>query len=277
MNLAQRFTFLVKANINSMMDSVENPEACLDQLMLEMGRQLEAAKRALAQALANEKRLRKQVDSQREAARRWEDSARRALGRDDEAAARDALRKAEHAQRHGAELARQLAEQTHDTARIGETVSRLDARLRRAGARLSLLRARLRQTEARRACGRVLAGVERADLYGEFERLGERVELASATEEAYLEIDGELSGESLRHRLEGAEVDEAVEERLAHLRRELGDPDGGAPGVEAEPPDEPPAAADDAPAAESGAAGDAGEASLPEPEAEADDARDGVS
>ena len=66
-----------------------------------------------------------------------------------------------------------------------------------------------------------MQGVESADLYGEFERIGEKVELVAASEEAYLEIDDDLSGDALRSRLEEAEVDDAVEERLAALRGEL--------------------------------------------------------
>jgi phage shock protein A len=248
MNLAQRFTLLVKGNLTSLMDKVENPETSLDQLLLEMGRQMEAAKRATAQAMANEKRLRVQVAAEREAAGRWQAAARRALAREDEAGAREALRQAEVAARQAAELARQLAEQEHDTARVRESVTRLRNRMRRAAARLQLLRARLRQTEARRACGRVLAGVESADLYGEFERLGERVELAAAGEAAYLEIDDELSGEGLRHRLAEAELDEAVEDGLARLRAELADApeaaaDGDAP-ASATAPDPAPATAE---------------------------------
>lgn len=221
MNLAQRFTLLVKSSATRVMHQVEDPEASLTQLLAEMGHQLHNAKRATAQAIANERRLRSQADAQHEAANRWATSAKAALARGDEDGAREALRRSEQARRHGDELARQLAEQEEDTARIRKTVGRLKSRVTRSKARLQLLQSRMRQTEARRACSTVLRGVESADLYGEFERLGEKVELAAASEEAYLEIDDDLSGDALRTRLEEAEVDEAVEEQLAALRGEL--------------------------------------------------------
>jgi phage shock protein A len=172
--------------------------------------------------MANERRLRSQAESEREAAGRWASSAKAALARGDEDGAREALRRSEQAQRHADELARHLAEQEEDTARIRKTVGRLKTRVVRSKARLQLLQSRIRQTEARRACSTVLRGVDSADLYGEFERLGEKVELAAAGEEAYLEIDDELSGDALRARLEEAEVDDAVEERLVAMRSELG-------------------------------------------------------
>ncbi|MDA8018144.1 MAG: PspA/IM30 family protein [Thermoanaerobaculia bacterium] len=221
MNLAERFTLLVKSSATRVIDQVEDPEASLTQLVAEMGGQLHTAKRATAQAMANERRLRNQVGFQRETADRWAESAKAAVRRGDEDGAREALRQAEQARRYGDELARQLAEQEEDTARIRNTVSRLKNRVVRSKTRLQLLRSRIRQSEARRACGTVLRGVESADLYGEFERLGEKVELAAADEEAFLELDGELSGDSLRSRLEDAEIDDAVEERLGALRREL--------------------------------------------------------
>jgi phage shock protein A len=56
--------------------------------------------------------------------------------------------------------------------------------------------------------------------YGEFERLGDRVEMCAAAEVAYLQLDDELSGDDLRRRCADAEVDAAVEARLARLREE---------------------------------------------------------
>lgn len=221
MNLAQRFTLLVKSSATRVIHQVEDPEASLTQLLAEMGGQLHNAKRATAQAMANERRLRSQTEAQIDAAGRWAESAKSALARGDEDGAREALRRSEQAQRLGDELASQLAGQEEDTVRIRKTVGRLKSRVVRSRARLQLLQSRIRQTEARRACSTVLRGVETSDLYGEFERLGEKVELAAAGEEAYLEIDDELSGDALRARLEEAEVDDVVEERFAALRIEL--------------------------------------------------------
>ncbi len=224
MNIAQRFTLLVKGSINGLFDSLEDPERSLHQLVLDMEEQLETAKRAAAQAIANEDRLRAKVAFHRKDAADWEEAARRAVARDPEAAdAREALRRAELAERQAERLGEQLAAQEHDTSQIRLSVTRMQDQLGDARSRLQLLQARMRQGEARRAISKLMRGVESANLYGEFERLGERVEMRAAAESAYLALDDEISGADLRRRCERAAVDEAVEARLARLRAEAGD------------------------------------------------------
>ncbi len=221
MNLTQRFCLLVKGSLNSVFDSMEDPERSLHQLIVEMEEQLEVAKRAVAQAMANEERLRARIATYRQDADQWQASGRRALakGRDDDA--REALRQGELADRQAQNLAEQLAAQESDTVQIRESVTRLHEQLRHGRSRLQVLQARLRQGEARRAMGKVMHGVEKSNLGGELERLGERVELWAAEEGAYLKLDDELSGNDLRRRREADAVDDAVDDRLARLRAEI--------------------------------------------------------
>lgn len=231
MNIAQRFTLLVKGNLNRAFDALEDPEQSLHQLILDMEESLEDAKRAAARAMANEDRLRAQIARQRQDAGDWEQAARRAVAHGDEADAREALRRQELARRESEQLADRLAEQERDTAQVRDSVKRMRDQIADARSRLHLLQARLRQRDARRAIGKVLEGAASCDLYAEFERLGERVEREAAEENAYLRLDDELRGNDLRRRFEAAAVDDAVEARLAALR------------AAAEPPD-PPTAGD---------------------------------
>ena len=221
MQLTQRFTLLVKNRISSVLDSLEDPERSLNQLIVDMEEQLEVAKRAAAQAIANEDRLRSRIAKHREDAGRWQDAARRALVKQDEDDGREALRRAEIAERQARRLADELAAQEDDTAQIRESINRMHEQLRHSRSRLQVLHARLRQGEARRAMGKVMRGAETANLYGEFERLGERVELQAAEQNAYLRLGDELSGDDFRRRLENDEVDDSVEKRLARLRAEV--------------------------------------------------------
>ncbi len=228
MNLAQRFTLLVKGSINSILDSLEDPERSLHQLLLDMEEQLDAAKRATAQAMANEDRLRARIAAHRQDADRWQDAARRALAKEREEDAREAMRRAELASRQRDRLAEQLAAQERDTAQIRESVARLNDQLQDGRSRLQILQARIRQGEARRAMGKVLKGAEASNLNGEFDRLGERVELWAAEQSAYLALDDELSGRDFARRAEDAAVDDAVDARLEQLRAELEEQEGDA-------------------------------------------------
>lgn len=221
MNVAQRFTLMVKGSLNGVLDSLEDPERSLNQLVLDMEEQLEAAKRAAARAIANEDRLRAKVVFHQKDAAQWEDAARRAVAKEaDGVDAREPLRRAELATRQAERLDERLAEQQRDTSQIRLSVARMHDQIGDARSRLQLLQARMRQGEARRAIGKVMRGVESANLYGEFERLGDRVEMRAATDAAYLQLGDELAGDDLRRRCAEAEVDDAVDARLEQLRAE---------------------------------------------------------
>lgn len=226
MNMTQRFTLLMKGSITSLFDAIEDPERSLNQLVIDMDEQLDRAKRATAQAMANEQRLEAQVRLQEKEASDWQQHARRALEKGREEDAREALLHVERAERHGDKLRQQLAEQRNDTEQIRESVTRLHDQMRCARQRLHVLHARMRQSEARRAMGKVIQSVDSANLYGEFDRLGERVELRAAEEAAYLNLGSELSGDDVKRRFEADAVAGAVDDRLVRLRASLHSGDG---------------------------------------------------
>ena len=221
MNIAQRFTLFVKGSFNGLLDSVEDPERSLHQLVLDMEEQLERAKRAAAQAMANEDRLRQRIDGLAKEAAEWEGAARRALGHGCEEDARIALERAEKASRLRQQLDQQLTAQEQDSEQIRSSVTRLHEQIEGARSRLQLLQAKMRQGDARRAMGKAMRGVQKVNMMAEFERLGERVELQAAEESAYLHLDDALTGADVKRRFERQAVDDAVQERLARLRQEM--------------------------------------------------------
>ncbi len=229
MNIAQRFTLFVKGSFNGLLDSVEDPERSLHQLVLDMEEQLERAKRAAAQAMANEDRLRQRIEGLRKERVEWDTAARRAMGHGREDDTRSALEQAERAAQLGQQLGEQLAAQEQDTEQIRAAVGRLHEQIEGARSRLQLLQAKMRQGEARRAMGKAMRGVQAIHMMSEFDRLGERVELQAAEESAYLNLDDALSGADIKRRFGRQAMDDAVEERLARLRQEMAPPKEDAP------------------------------------------------
>lgn len=218
MNVTQRFTLLVKCSLDAMLEKFEDPERALHQLVIDMEEELEAAKRAAARAMANEDRLRSRIALHEKDARDWEASAERALKKDDEGGAREMLSRAERAERQRERLATELDTQARETADIRESVGRMHDRVRKARGRLELLQAKMRQGEARVAINKVMTGAQRANLQSEFDRFSERIELDTAAERSYFEIEDGLTGEDLRRRSEDAAIEESVEERLERMR-----------------------------------------------------------
>jgi len=218
MNILRRFNLLMKGRIHAALDAIEDPERSLNQLVLDMEEELDAAKRAVARAMANEDRLRAQTAFHTQDAAEWQRAAERALGKTDEAGAREALRRVELAERQRERLSQQLEKQSKETEEVRQSVTRMQEKVDQAKSRLQLVQAQMRQVEARRAIGDVLASASSHNLHGEFERLSGRIEEEAATERNYQRIDDELSGEDLKRRFEADAVSEAVEDRLARLK-----------------------------------------------------------
>ena len=218
MNILRRFNLLMKGRIHAALDAIEDPERSLNQLLHDMEEELDAAKRAVARAMANEDRLRAQIAFHTQDAGEWQRAAERALGKGDEAGAREALRRTELAERHRDRLAQQLEKQSKETEEVRQSVARMQEKVEQTRGRLQLVQAQMRQVEARRAIGDVLASAQSHNLMGEFERISSRIEEEAATERNYQRIDDELSGEDLKRRFEADAVSDAVEERLARLK-----------------------------------------------------------
>src|SRR5512142_651121 len=98
MGIFSRLGTLIKSNLNDLISKAEDPEKMLNQVLLEMQQQLVEAKKQVAMAIADEKRLQKQYEQETEKGKEWERKAMMAVRAGDDALAKEALlRKQEHA------------------------------------------------------------------------------------------------------------------------------------------------------------------------------------
>jgi phage shock protein A len=104
MGIFDRFSALLKSNINDLISRAEDPEKMLTQILVDMRGQLVKAKQQVASAIADEKRLRDQTDAEYKQAQDWERRAMLAVqeGRDD-MAKQAIVRHGEHTT-HGQQL-----------------------------------------------------------------------------------------------------------------------------------------------------------------------------
>ena len=76
MGILDRFTSIVKANINELLDKAEDPEKMVDQYLREMTESLAEVREATAGVMAEEKRCKKLLDENREETEKYEELAR---------------------------------------------------------------------------------------------------------------------------------------------------------------------------------------------------------
>ena len=100
MGIFNKLSTVIKSNINDLISRAENPEKMLNQIILDMRDQLAKAKREVAAAIADERKLKAQLEQEVKQQRDWQHRAMLAAkeGRDD-LAKQALLRQQEHAER----------------------------------------------------------------------------------------------------------------------------------------------------------------------------------
>ena len=218
-NLFKRISDVLTANLNDLVDRVEDPERMIKQLIREMEENVNSAREGVIDALASEKQLAKELDSQRRQAEDWYNRARRALETGNETLAREALtRKREH---DGivANLQASWESARRTSERLKTQLRALEAKLEEARLKKGSLVARQRAAQAREQMDQVSDRFKTGlDLNNSFGRMADRVGEMEARMEAREELYGEYS--QIEREFLKLEVNSEVEAELAALKRE---------------------------------------------------------
>src|SRR4051794_27623583 len=87
----ERFSLVMRSSLTVIRERFENPERMIYQLLIDMEDELEAVRRSVAEALADEIQLRKRMETARQEADQWLARAKSAIDRHDDASAEAAL------------------------------------------------------------------------------------------------------------------------------------------------------------------------------------------
>jgi len=134
MNLLDRMGRLIRANLNDLLRRAEDPEKILEQALWDMKEALKEAREQVAAAMAEAKRLEREVESHEQEALLWEEKAKEALGAGREDLAREALRRKKRALDLAAGFKHQLEEQKTLTDRLMTQLKALEAKMDEAEA-----------------------------------------------------------------------------------------------------------------------------------------------
>lgn len=188
MGLFDRFRRVVQSNINEMITKAENPEKMLNQLIMEMNEQLIESKKSVASAIADEKRLQRQLIEQRRNSELWEQRAMDAVraGKDD--LARQALvRKQEHAEYVGSYQEQYDAQHT-SVEQLKSSLRQLQQKIEEASRKKNLLIARAKRAEAQQRIQATISATGNTSAFDAFDRMAAKVEEAEAHAEATDEL-----------------------------------------------------------------------------------------
>jgi phage shock protein A len=256
MGIFSRLGTLIKSNINDLISKAEDPEKMLSQVLVDMKNQLVEAKKQVAVAIGDEKRLKKQWDDQIALSKDWERKAMAAVHAGEDELAKEALvRQKEHD-----DLSHQFEQQWHmqkdAVDKLKDQLRMLNGKIEEAKRKKNILVARAKRAEAQKTIQQTMAGLSDTSAFDTFDRMAEKVDQIEAEAEASTELAGELTGDSLEHKFKklGAPASPAADSALAALKAKMGvagalpakaasDEQRALPAAEADAPAEPAKAA----------------------------------
>jgi len=225
MGIFTKLSTLIKSNINDLISRAENPEKMLNQIILDMRDQLAKAKREVAGAIADERKLKSQLDGEVKQARDWQHRAMLAVkeGRDD-LAKQALIRQKEHTER--AQVLQSTWEsQAAETEKLKGSLRQLNDKIEEAKRKRNLLIAKQKRAQAQRRIHETMSGLSDTSAFEAFNRMADKIEEEERKSLAQAEVTEALQGDTLEHeflRLEagGGAVD--VEDQLLALKAEMG-------------------------------------------------------
>ncbi|HUX51532.1 MAG TPA: PspA/IM30 family protein [Spirochaetia bacterium] len=189
MGIFDRFKRVVKSNLNEMISKAENPEKMLNQLIVDMNQQLIESKKAVASAIADEKRLERELGQNRAQGEEWERKAMLAVraGKDD--LAKEALVRKQEYENYTGQYQQQWESQHQAVEKLKEALRGLQQKIEEAQRKKNLLIARAKRAEAQKKIQETIGGMSDTSAFDVFDRMTAKVDQIEAEADAMGELD----------------------------------------------------------------------------------------
>jgi phage shock protein A len=221
MGILGRLSSLVKSNVNSAIDSMQDPAKEIDQLVRDMEDSARQARTEVGQCLAEEKRLQRRIADLDGEIADWQRRAETAVKASEDGLAKEALRRKSEKEAEKVEAQKGLQEQGVYADQLTAALRQLDERLKQIKLRQGTLRAKARANRD----GDPLSG--KTSAFNDFDRMAGRIDAV----EAEAGLDEQLAGRSAESEVAARKLNElsersTLDDALAELKKKLGD--GGA-------------------------------------------------
>jgi phage shock protein A len=219
MSILDRLSTLVKANVNDVIDKMQDPGKELDQLVRDMEEAVVKARGEVAACMAEEKRLRNQSEKLGAETKNWEEHAARAVQSGDDALAKEALRRKAEKEADRMETDKAADEQKAQVDNLVAGLRALELRVKDVKLRQGTLREKARAAKGQSPLS------SGSSAFADFDRMSGKIDAL----EAEVGLTDELVGTTAAARatekkldaLADADADKSVDDALAALKRKL--------------------------------------------------------
>lgn len=222
MSILSRFSDIMRSNINALLDKAEDPAKMVDQMLIDLRRDLADVKKDTASVMADEKAAKRRLDDNMEHAARYEAAARKAIAAGNDGDARELLAKKQQyegntpALQQAYDLAHANAEKMRAmTVKLTGDIQNLEMRKDNIKAKSAAAKAQEKMNKMTSGDRDFSASIEA------FDRLDEKANKRLDAAIAKAELDSELAVPgNLLSKYEGASS-VTVEDELAKLKAEM--------------------------------------------------------
>jgi phage shock protein A len=222
MSIFERFSTMLRSNINDLISRAENPEKMLNQLIMDMKSQLAKAKQEAAAAIADEKKLQADAEALKKQAEDWERRAMLAVqeGRDD--LATQALVRYNEALQGAQQLHETWVRHKADTEHLKGQLRQLNDKIEEAKRKKNILVARAKRAQAQQRIQETMAGMNDKSAFESFERMAEKIEHIERKALAAAEIQQEFQSDDLMDQFKRLEYKGSTDQQLLELKAKMG-------------------------------------------------------
>lgn len=223
MGILQRFSDIMRSNINALLNKCEDPAKMIDQTLLDLRRDLAEVKKETANVMADEKNAKRKVDECKADIEKYTTAAQNALRSGNEGDARKLI-----AKKQQFEASLSTLQSTYDLAKANADKMRqmhdkLTSDIEALEARKDAIKGKVAAAKAQQRMNDVLAGSSNtSSSIAAFERMEDKADkmLDAAMAEAELNAKSSTADELADKYTSGC--DATVEDELAAMKANLG-------------------------------------------------------
>ena len=218
MGIFDRLKTVISSNINDLINKAENPEKMLNQLIVDMNQQMLESKKSVAMAIADEKKLERELVEQKRVAGEWERKAIIAVKANRDDLAKEALGRKQEAENYYNQLKPQWDSQKVAVEKLKETLRQLQNKIDEASRKKNILVARAKRAEAQEKIHKTMSSISGStSAFDTFDRMAKKVDELEARAEAQGELadlsqSASLENEFAKLEASGAGSDLLLEE-----------------------------------------------------------------
>lgn len=225
MGILQRFSDIVSANVNALLDKAEDPGKMIDEYLRKATKDLAEVKQETAGVMAEESRTKRLVDDNAAQVAKYEALAKKALLAGNEDDARVFLSKKQELESAGAGLQTAYAAAHENAVKMRELHDKLVKDINTLNSRRQAVKAKMAVAKTQERVNKMGASADKLQSsMGAFERMEEKADRMLDEANAMSELSSQAVDEAqaLEEKYKTADTNASVEDELAALKLKMG-------------------------------------------------------